>query len=95
MTFENYTAEEEKEIIPIFDFEKRINRGEDIDDEEILLELPNGKILTYMEYIEGGYHMKYSTMGQHTKTPMDKLKRKVPSVVGSNKKGKFKYWENM
>ena len=85
----------DKEIIDIYDFEKRIRSGEDIDIDDVLIRLPNNQIMTYMDYIEGEYHLKYYTPEpNHNKSPIDKENIPVPKGVGSNKVKK-RYWENV
>jgi len=96
--FKIYELNNMKEIIKISDLEKRIRDGEDIDLEEILIEIPDGQILTIDEYLDGGYNVLYSDpdpYNTHNTSPLLKDKsRRVPDGVGSKKKRtKKKYWE--
>lgn len=97
MNFENLRIYENKKIIKISDLEERIRNGEDIDLYDILIELPNGKVLTFDDYIDGEYNVKYSNSDpgkSHSKSPLLKNKKSVPKGVGS-KKFKKRYCENI
>jgi len=84
-----------KEIIDISDFEKRIRGGEDINIENILIKLPDNRIMSFEDYIEGGFNMKYSTpQSDHSKSPLLKDKKPVPKGLGSEKR-KRRYWEDI
>jgi len=95
--FENFSKEMEMEIIDIHDLKRRINiDNEDIDMDNILIRLPNGKIITWDEYIENDWNQKYDISSDHTISPMLKKKKLVPDGIGSKSKKKRKgYWENM
>jgi len=93
--FKIFEMSNNKEIIKISNFEKRIRNGEYIDIDNILIELPNGNIITWNEYVNNNLHLKYSTQNiNHNKSPMGKENTPVPKGIGSEKRRK-RYWEEM
>jgi hypothetical protein len=87
----------DKEVIKIHDLERRIRNGEDLEFDDFLIELPTGKILTFEEYLDGGYNVQHSTpQSNHPISPMLKPQEKVPDGIGSKSKKRSKrYWEEM
>jgi len=80
-----------KEVVKIFDLEKRIRGGKDINFEDVLIELPNGLVLTFEEYVDKGYNIRYSStypVKSHITSPLLKERKKVPKGMGSEKKKK-------
>lgn len=83
----------EKEIIDVRDLDSVV-RSNKVDVDEILIRLPDGKLITFDEYVDGGYHQIYSKSSGHLVSPSDKKNYIVPEETGSKKRrGVPRYWE--
>lgn len=83
---------QKKEVINIQDLDYII-RSTHVDVDDILIKLPDGKLITFDEYIDGGYNILYSS-NNHTTSPLKKKHFVVPEGAGSKRKrNEPNYWE--
>lgn len=86
----------EKEVIDLYNLRQRVNDDKEIDINDILIRLPNDKIITWYEYVHDDWNQKYDITSNHTDSPMKKRKIRTPDGFGSKSKKKRRgYWEDM
>jgi hypothetical protein len=83
--------------ISLDELKLKLGNPDDITDmDTVLIKLPNNMTVTFEEYIDDNWCVKYSIMENHTESPMNKPEWNVPAGWGSKcTKYRHRYWENL